>query len=226
MHNLELETARPALPHDAMSLPARYYIDPEYYRAELEWFFFNMWVHAGRAEEIPGPGDFLVREIAGESVIVVRREGGGLSAYYNVCRHRGTRLTENKSGRFASDDPVSLPRLDLWPERAPARRAADGSGRWLSIWKIIRSTRPRSTSGTAISFSTSGKIPSRSRSSLAAWTSGSGHWGMDQLRSGRRDRLRRRRQLEADHPQLFGMSALPRRSSGTPKTLALSQRRE
>ncbi len=98
----EVETDRPPLPPQAKSLPARYYIDPDYYRSELEWFFFGMWIHAGRADEIPNPGDFVVRDVAGESVIVVRRDDGELSAYYNVCGHRGTRLTEEKSGRFAS----------------------------------------------------------------------------------------------------------------------------
>ena len=96
------ETIRPPLPSEAMSLPARYYVDPEYYRSELEWFFFGMWIHAGRADEVPNPGDFVVRDVAGESLILVRCEEGSLSAYYNVCRHRGTRLTDEKSGRFAS----------------------------------------------------------------------------------------------------------------------------
>jgi glycine betaine catabolism A len=87
---------------EAMSLPARYYIDPAYYRAELDWFFRGMWFHAGRADEIPNRGDFLVREIAGDSLIVVRGERGALRAFYNVCRHRGTRLTEERLGTFAS----------------------------------------------------------------------------------------------------------------------------
>jgi Rieske 2Fe-2S family protein len=86
----------------AMSLPARYYTDPDYYRAELESFFFGMWFHAGRADEIPNRGDFMVHEIAGESLILVRGERGELGAYYNVCRHRGTRLCERRSGTFAS----------------------------------------------------------------------------------------------------------------------------
>ena len=98
----DVETDRPPLPPQAKSLPARYYIDPDYYRTELEWFFFGMWIHAGRADEIPNPGDFLVRDVAGESLIVVRRDGGELSAFFNVCGHRGTRLTEEKAGRFAS----------------------------------------------------------------------------------------------------------------------------
>jgi glycine betaine catabolism A len=98
----EIETDRPPLPPQAKSLPARYYIDPNYYRAELEWFFFDMWIHAGRADEVPNPGDFVVREVAGESLIIVRRDYAELSAYFNVCSHRGTRLTEETSGRFAS----------------------------------------------------------------------------------------------------------------------------
>jgi Rieske 2Fe-2S family protein len=96
----EIETPRPALA--AKSLPARYYIDPEYYRIELERFFCSMWVHVGRSAEIGNPGDFLVHDVAGESMIVVRRDDGGISAYYNVCPHRGTRLTDKASGRFGA----------------------------------------------------------------------------------------------------------------------------
>jgi len=47
------------------------------------------------------PGDYLVREVAGESVIVVRDGDGRLRAFFNVCRHRGTRLCAADSGRFA-----------------------------------------------------------------------------------------------------------------------------
>ncbi len=86
----------------ALSLPARYYTDPEYFRAELEWLFLSKWFHAGRAEEIPLPGQFVVREIAGESLIVLRDDRGGIRAFHNVCRHRGTQLVSECSGRFAS----------------------------------------------------------------------------------------------------------------------------
>jgi glycine betaine catabolism A len=86
----------------AMSLPGRYYTDPGHYRAELEWFFFGMWFHAGRADEIPNRGDFVVREIGDESLILAHDEHGELSAFYNVCRHRGTRLCAERSGTFAS----------------------------------------------------------------------------------------------------------------------------
>jgi Rieske 2Fe-2S family protein len=86
----------------ALCLPARYYTDEEYHRAELEWLFLDKWFHAGRLEDIPEPGRFVVRTIAGESLIVLRDERGRVNAYYNVCRHRGTRLVDQCSGRFAS----------------------------------------------------------------------------------------------------------------------------
>ena len=65
---------RPPLPAEALSLPAGYYTDPAHYRAELERFFFGMWIHAGRAHEIPGIGDYVLRDVAGESVIVTRAD--------------------------------------------------------------------------------------------------------------------------------------------------------
>ena len=109
----DVETVRAPLPPEAMSLPARYYTDPEYYRSELEWFFFGMWVHAGRADEIPNPGDFLVREIAGESLILVRSEGGELECVLQRLPPPGHPVDRGKVGTVRVDDSVSVPRLDL-----------------------------------------------------------------------------------------------------------------
>ena len=103
----------PPLPAQAMSLPARYYIDPEYYRSELEWFFFGMWIHAGRADEIPNPGDFVVRDVAGESVIVVRRDGGGLERLLQRLPPPRDAVDRGKIGTVRLDHPVSLSRLDV-----------------------------------------------------------------------------------------------------------------
>jgi Rieske 2Fe-2S family protein len=83
-----------------MSLPGWYYTDPAQYRSELERFFLGMWVHAGREEELGSPGDYLLRDVAGESVIVTRAGDGAIRAFYNVCRHRGTRLCEVETGSF------------------------------------------------------------------------------------------------------------------------------
>lgn len=83
------------------TLPARYYTDPAVFREELERFFCRMWVCAGRADQIAAPGDYFLREIADESVIVTRDETGEIRAFYNVCRHRGTRICTTPEGHFA-----------------------------------------------------------------------------------------------------------------------------
>src|SRR6266581_6682783 len=83
------------------TLPGHYYTSPEIYAVEQERIFAERWVCEGRAAEVSNPGDYVLRTIAGESVIVVRGRDGALRSFYNVCRHRGTRLREDPRGRFS-----------------------------------------------------------------------------------------------------------------------------
>jgi Rieske 2Fe-2S family protein len=83
------------------TLPARYYTDAELFQDELERFFCQTWVCAGRIGQITSPGDFFVREIGNESIIMTRDESGHVNAFYNVCRHRGTRICATHEGKFA-----------------------------------------------------------------------------------------------------------------------------
>jgi glycine betaine catabolism A len=83
------------------TLPAKYYTDAGIFREEMERFFFGMWVCAGRSEQIGKAGDYFLAEVAGESVIVTRDSGGVVQAFYNVCRHRGTRMCREAEGKFA-----------------------------------------------------------------------------------------------------------------------------
>jgi len=82
------------------TLPRRFYADPDHYRRELERFYFNRWICAGRADQIPNAGDYFTRSLADESVIVTRDENGDIHALFNVCRHRGTRLCERSEGHL------------------------------------------------------------------------------------------------------------------------------
>src|SRR5580704_8191371 len=83
-----------------MTLPARYYTDPEIFRREIERFYFGRWICAGRASTIPKAGDYFLCELAGESVIVTRDASGQIRAFYNVCRHRGSRMCDEQHGSF------------------------------------------------------------------------------------------------------------------------------
>ena len=82
------------------TLPRRFYADPAFYRAELERFYFQRWICAGRADHIPEAGDYFTRTLGDESVIVTRDRAGAIHALFNVCRHRGTRLCEQAEGHF------------------------------------------------------------------------------------------------------------------------------
>src|SRR6202045_455375 len=86
------------------SLPSSYYWSEEIFAREKERIFFREWICAGREEQLPNPGDFLVLDIVGESILVVRTKEGGLKAHYNVCRHRGARLCVSDAEQLASDD--------------------------------------------------------------------------------------------------------------------------
>src|SRR5205085_7497172 len=66
------------------TLPRRYYVDPAIYAEEQERVFAQRWVCVGRAAELAAPGDYVLRSIAGESVIVVRGPDGAVRAFYNV----------------------------------------------------------------------------------------------------------------------------------------------
>ena len=83
-----------------MTLPGRYYTDANIFREEMERFFFKKWICVGRSEQVVNPGDYFLCEVAGESIIVTRDGSGGLRAFYNVCRHRGTRMCREKEGAF------------------------------------------------------------------------------------------------------------------------------
>jgi len=83
------------------TLPRHFYADADFYRAELERFYFRRWICVGRADHIPNAGDYFVRTLADESVVITRDAAGIIHALFNVCRHRGTRLCEMPSGHFA-----------------------------------------------------------------------------------------------------------------------------
>lgn len=74
------------------TLSREYYLSAEAFQREKERIFCREWFCAGRAEEVPNPGDYLLLDVAGESVLLVRTREGQLKAFYNVCRHRGCQL--------------------------------------------------------------------------------------------------------------------------------------
>jgi Rieske 2Fe-2S family protein len=84
----------------AVTLPGRYYTSPEVFGTERRQIFARAWTAVCRADALSAAGDFVMVDVAGESLLVTRGEDGRIRAFYNVCRHRGTQLCERSAGRF------------------------------------------------------------------------------------------------------------------------------
>jgi Rieske 2Fe-2S family protein len=80
------------------TLPGTDYFDPATYRREREQIFFRSWYFAGRIEQVEQPGQWFTIDVVGESILVICGDDGQLRAFYNVCRHRGSRLRDEESG--------------------------------------------------------------------------------------------------------------------------------
>ena len=91
---------RDVMPQGASTLPAPFYTDTTYFRREMESLYAKMWICAGRVEQIEKPGQFILREVLGESIIITTNLAGRVNAFYNVCRHRGTKLCTEHEGTF------------------------------------------------------------------------------------------------------------------------------
>lgn len=70
------------------------YTAADFFALEQEKIFATAWVAVGCLQQVQNPGDILVTEVAGRSILVMRDKTGKLGAFYNVCRHRGSKLLE------------------------------------------------------------------------------------------------------------------------------------
>jgi len=91
--NVMTDNARPITDRPVV-IDTEAYFSEAYARAENEKLWGKVWQVACREEEIPKVGDFVTYDILDESIIVVRTAADRIAAYYNVCQHRGRRLTE------------------------------------------------------------------------------------------------------------------------------------
>src|SRR6266550_3334992 len=57
------------------------YTSAEIYDEERERIWFGDWVCIGRTEELPEPGDYIVRDLAGESIFITRNEDRELHGF-------------------------------------------------------------------------------------------------------------------------------------------------
>ena len=72
----------------------RRYFDPDFAELENGRLWPNTWQMACRLEDIPQVGDYVIYDIADNSLIVVRSAPDTIKAFFNACLHRGRALRD------------------------------------------------------------------------------------------------------------------------------------
>ena len=80
-------------------VPKERYTSPEFLALEMDRLWSRVWQVACREEELGEVGDYIEYMIGDQSILVVRSAPDTITASYNACLHRGTRLGEGR-GHF------------------------------------------------------------------------------------------------------------------------------
>lgn len=88
------------------SLSKDRYISKDFMQSEWEGIWTKAWLFAGLESDLLEPGDFFIYDIGRESIVITRNNENEISAFYNVCQHRGNKIVTLESGSFSK---VSCP---------------------------------------------------------------------------------------------------------------------
>jgi nitrite reductase/ring-hydroxylating ferredoxin subunit len=83
---------------DSNEVSLRVMSDKELYDIEMERVFAKTWLLLAHESEIPNSGDFVVRDMAEDNVIIARDREGNVNVSLNVCPHRGMRVCTAEAG--------------------------------------------------------------------------------------------------------------------------------
>ena len=83
----------------AETMPARWYVEPEFLTLEAEKIFYKTWQPVGRVEDVLRTGDYFSCDVLDQPLVVVRNRAGELRAFYNVCQHRAAVVAQGRGNR-------------------------------------------------------------------------------------------------------------------------------
>jgi len=87
---------------DHREVAMRVLSDPEIHRLEMEKIFGRAWIAVGHEAEIPESGDYVLRNMGEDKVIVTRTPKGEIGVLLNVCSHRGFEVCGSDQGNSHS----------------------------------------------------------------------------------------------------------------------------
>jgi len=74
------------------------YTSQEIFEAEVEKIFHRTWMYVAHESEVPNPGDYVLRQIGRQPLIVSRGEEGQVHLLLNRCRHRSNAVCQLEAG--------------------------------------------------------------------------------------------------------------------------------
>src|SRR5438105_4864636 len=82
----------------SMHNPAAVYTSPARFESELRLLFERTPVLVGLSCEVGAPGSYLTATLGRVPIVVIRQHDGGVKAFANICRHRGSTLLDGHAG--------------------------------------------------------------------------------------------------------------------------------
>jgi len=79
-----------------------FFRSPVIYQRDLKRVIFKSWFYAGHVSEIPEKGDYFTFDVGEDSIIVARNKKGEIAVSANTCRHRGSRVCNERRGNTKS----------------------------------------------------------------------------------------------------------------------------
>ena len=74
---------------ESCALTSRYYFVLYIQDAEIHRIFVRPWLYAGHVSGLPKTGSYMINELAGQPVSIMRSKEGNIRAFFTMCQHRG-----------------------------------------------------------------------------------------------------------------------------------------
>jgi len=80
----------------------RVYTDPRVYGHEVDRIFNRTWLFAAHCSEVRETGDYLTTSLLGQPLLLARGKDNVVRAFYNTCRHRGSKVALEPCGHASA----------------------------------------------------------------------------------------------------------------------------
>ncbi len=112
---------------EGYSLEQPFYQSAEIFQRDMDRLLNQRWLLVDHESRIPNKGDYFLFEIGNESIIIIRESEDKVNAFFNVCRHRGSRIClEHQGNKGLLTCPYHAWVYDLEGKLRPPRLMPEG----------------------------------------------------------------------------------------------------